>query len=384
MAMQPPEPSKSQFNGQSRRRRHRFRGRLILALVLLLLAGGLFLVVLNLLQIVTGPWYLLIPVVFTGFGLVFASLQWLFPVDPSLTVTTHNPEMFERNPQIDTQTIRREREVEEVYKLLSDYGTSAVVLRGINGIGKSTLAKLVLHFSETQRAEGAGPFTEKSLWIHIEAYFSFIDIAEAIALALRKQLPNMNGLSPQHQAEQLIKIMNSTKTRRLIILDYKYPLDGLADQPCFKEWLKALNSQACTCHILFTSCPWSPNSSSYRQQYIHEYYVEGLKITEGIELLQICGIEATADELGEVIQMCDGHAGALNLLILMLHDRHIDLKSLLGDYALDSNMDQRDRQYLPRAHFSEVRSSAAQVGVCLFNLSKTSSARGYTSYTRRS
>ena len=334
MAMQPPEPHQSQFNGQSRNRRHLSRGRLILTLVILLLAGGIFLVVLNLLQIVTGPWYLLIPVVFTGLGLVFASLQWLFPFDPSLTVTTHNPGMFEIKPLIDTQTIGREREVEEVYALLSDYGTSAVVLRGINGIGKSTLAKLVLHYSEIRRAEGAGPFTEKALWIHIEAHFSFIDIAEAIALALRRQLPNMNGLSPQHQSEQLISMMNSTRTRRLIILDFKYPHEGLADQPSFKEWLKALNSQACRCHILFTSCPWSPNSSNFLPQYIQEYNVEGLEIPEGNEFLQICGIEATADESREVIQMCDGHAGALNLLIMMLHDRHINLETFMGDQAL--------------------------------------------------
>lgn len=339
MAIQLNEPSPSQFREQSRSRRHLSRSRLILTLVILLLAGGIFLVVLNLLQIVTGSWYILIPVVFTGLGLVFASLQWLFPVDPSLTATTHNPGMFEINPLIDPQTILREREVEEVYALLSDSATSAVVLRGINGIGKSTLAKLVLHYSETRRAEGTGAFTERPLWLHIEAHFSFIDVAEAIALALKKQLPNFNGLSPQHQAEQLIKVINSTKTRRLIILDFKYPLDGLAegalaDKPCFKEWLKALNSQSCTSHILFTSCPWSPNSSSYPQEYIQEYYVEGLKITEGIELLQICGIEATADELGEVIQMCDGHVGALYLLIMMLHDRHINLETFLGDRAL--------------------------------------------------
>ena len=174
MAMQPPDPRPSQFNRQSRSRRHLSRGRLILTFVILLLAGGIVLFVLNLLQIVTGPWYLLIPVIFTGLGLVFTSLQWLFPVDPSLTITTHNPEMFELNPQIDAQTILREKDVKEIYTLLSDYATSAVVLRGINGIGKSTLAKLVLHYSETQRAKGEGPFTEKPLWLHVEAHFSFI------------------------------------------------------------------------------------------------------------------------------------------------------------------------------------------------------------------
>ena len=46
------------------------------------------------------------------------------------------------------------------------------------------------------------------------------------------------------------------------------------------------------------------------------------------------GIEATSDELGEVIHMCDGHVGALNLLILMLHDRHINLETFIGDQAL--------------------------------------------------
>ena len=82
MTIQVHEPHPGRLHGHSQRRRHLSRSRLVLASVTLLLVVGIALVVLTILQFIQGPWILLIPVVFTGFGLVFTSLQWLFPVDP--------------------------------------------------------------------------------------------------------------------------------------------------------------------------------------------------------------------------------------------------------------------------------------------------------------
>ncbi len=339
MTIQVHEPHPGRLHGHSQRRRHLSRSRLVLASVTLLLVVGIALVVLTILQFIQGPWILLIPVVFTGFGLVFTSLQWLFPVDPSITTSTSYPDIIRQYPPIDALTIPRERTVAELYEKVSNRTISATVMRGINGVGKTTLANLLCRYAEKKSSKGEGPFADKALWVYIDPHFTFSDLAEFFSLALKKPLPNLNGLSPQYQAEQLIKMINSAKTRRLIIMDFKNPVDGqlesaLTDHPSFKEWLKALNSQPCTCSILFTGCPWSPNSSGYLPNYLREYSIEGLNIAEGIELLQSGGIEATVDELRSVVQRCDGHPGALNLLITLLNDRSLNLANFIDDLAL--------------------------------------------------
>lgn len=51
------------------------------------------------------------------------------------------------------------------------------------------------------------------------------------------------------------------------------------------EWLDAINSQQCTCRILLTSRPWPQGTHEYPPTYMQEYFVKGLEIAEGVELL---------------------------------------------------------------------------------------------------
>src|SRR5436305_14675343 len=100
---------------------------------------------------------------------------------------------------------------EGIFPAVSDRTISATVIRGINGIGKTTLANLLCRYTEEKRSKGEGPFTEKALWVYIDPHFTFSDLTEFFSLALRKPLPNLHGLSPQYQAEQLITMINSAK-----------------------------------------------------------------------------------------------------------------------------------------------------------------------------
>src|SRR6266851_2114388 len=47
--------------------------------------------------------------------------------------------------------------------------TTAVVLTGIGGAGKSTLAALVSQHAEKQRIVGKGPFAAEALWLRVDA-----------------------------------------------------------------------------------------------------------------------------------------------------------------------------------------------------------------------
>jgi hypothetical protein len=94
---------------------------------------------------------------------------------------------------------------------------------------------------------------------------------------LKKSLPDLSHIASQYQAEQLFKHINTSTMRRLIVLDFKNPLDqqtrdALADRPDFKEFLRILNSHPCHCRFLLTSRPWSSDISS-RSDYIQERFV---------------------------------------------------------------------------------------------------------------
>src|SRR5947208_17104200 len=47
--------------------------------------------------------------------------------------------------------------VREIYNQLINSNTSAIILRGLNGIGASTVAKLVCSYAENQRLRGTAP-----------------------------------------------------------------------------------------------------------------------------------------------------------------------------------------------------------------------------------
>src|SRR5260370_19265523 len=68
-------------------------------------------------------------------------------------------------PPTNPRTIQpRAKQVQEIYAQLTQDDTTAVVLTGIGGAGKSTLAALVSQHAEKQRIDGKGPFAAEALW----------------------------------------------------------------------------------------------------------------------------------------------------------------------------------------------------------------------------
>ncbi len=73
-------------------------------------------------------------------------------------------------PPTNPRTIQpRAKEVQEIYAQLTQDDTTAVVLTGIGGAGKSTLAALVFEYAEKQRIDGKGPFMAEALWLRVDA-----------------------------------------------------------------------------------------------------------------------------------------------------------------------------------------------------------------------
>jgi tetratricopeptide (TPR) repeat protein len=244
-------------------------------------------------------------------------------------------------PPTDPKTIQQRREVvEEVYAELTKPGINCIVLTGIGGIGKSTVAALVYKYAEEQREDGKGPFTAKALWITVEettATFSYL--AETISAALGKSIPDVAKLPPQNQAAALFYVLNMPDHPHLIVINqFENLLDsqtGQASDPGLGEWLDILNSRLCRCRVLLTSRPMPRGTQDYPPTHMQEYPVAGLATNEGVDLLRKQGVQvtqATEAELRTAVVRCAGHALSLELLASILRrNQSLSLHSLFNN-----------------------------------------------------
>ena len=343
--------------------------RLILAIITVLFIGAGAAI-----AIFRGTLFNTVSIVFTAAGAAFALCQWLLPVShtesshptPSISPSSMPPIIIQlpgmqtaplpqssppvKNvnyrgikglpPPTEPKTIQqRVKNVHEVYALLTQPDVTALVLTGIGGVGKSTLAALVFHHAEEQRRMGNGLFTDEPIWLRVDPAVTLPELAGNLFEVLGITLPNFSNLAPQNQAAELFKALNAVDKPHLIILDqFENLLNwqtgyALQDGAGIGEWIDVINSQRCTCRLLLTSRLWPQGASSYPPTCMREFQVKGLEVPEGIELLkkQGAGIDTTDIELGRAVEYCDGHALSLTLLASLLRNRKLSLATLLRD-----------------------------------------------------
>lgn len=247
-------------------------------------------------------------------------------------------------PPTNPRTVQqRERDVQTVYAKLLQADTTAVVLTGIGGVGKSTLAALVYHHAQEHYQLREGPFTAQPLWLTVNESVTMMDLVGTLLEVLGTSLPDLERLTPHSQIMMLFHALNSENDARLIILDqFENVLDwqtgyALPERPGVSEWIDVLNSQPCSCKILLTSRPWPRGTREYPSTYMHEHSVTGLGEAEGVALLRTQGVrteQATDPQLQTAVAHCNGHAFALTLLASLLsRNRSLNL-SLLFENAL--------------------------------------------------
>ncbi len=287
--------------------------------------------------------------IFAGFGLIFVLLRWFLPLPYIIDKAEFSQTLSlipARLDTIETNDIlltfpriiqRRQIVVHEIYALLTRETVTSVVLTGMGGVGKSTLADLIFHYAEELRQGGFGIFVAEPIWITIDTTFRMADLAKGIIEALGRHIPHLDELTPRDQARELFDTLNTTGEARLIILDqFENLLDWqtgnvLAERPGIQEYLELINSQPCTCRVLLTSRSWPQSGQVYQPKFMQEFKVKGLEAIEGIELLHNLGVEETDEELRTAVEYCDGHPLALILMASLLRDYHLSLSGFFKD-----------------------------------------------------
>ena len=253
-------------------------------------------------------------------------------VAPFYTVVEMPPSIPITPPAIQ----QREEKVREVIARLTQPEVNAVVLTGMAGVGKSTLAALIRKYAENRA------FSAKPLWFEISTNSSQVEIAKILYHHLNVPPPDFDNLEPSVLARLLFYALKTADESRLIIMDqFEKLLDmqtGEVRPECrdMAKWLEALNSQESACKFLLTS----RHQFLQTEHLIHTITDRGLAAFEGKELLKELltreGINATEAELSIAVKRCGGNAHALELLASLLkrEDRSLTLTALFANQSL--------------------------------------------------
>ena len=221
--------------------------------------------------------------------------------------------------------LQRQSIVHDVYTRLTQPGVSALVLTGLDGVGKSTIAALVYSYARRQQTVGKGPFIADPIWINVDSTVTMEDLSAALFEKLGRRLPDFGRYSPQKQAVTLFQALDKTPRPFLIVLDQFDQLLNIqtnsisSNRPALIEWINTFNTRQCCCRILITSRYFPLD---HTLAYVQKYVVRGLEAADGAELLRKEGVEGSIQDLQDATNICSGNALALKLLasILNRHD----------------------------------------------------------------
>lgn len=227
--------------------------------------------------------------------------------------------------------------VSAVYDRLLQTDLSALVLTGMAGMGKTTLAAQLYAYAENRRMKGDTFFTAETLWLTLDATTTITELTRTLFEALGEPVPALETLTPRRQAQALISLVTMHARPRLIVLDqYDYVLDWqnghvLPDRPGIAEWLEQLNQQPCRVKFLLTSRMLPRWSEQDRATFVQDFPVEPLGTEEGIALLRKLQVEGTDRALERAAERFGGHPYALVLLASHLHSSGSSVNRYLAD-----------------------------------------------------
>ncbi len=234
-------------------------------------------------------------------------------------------------PLLDPDVImQRADDIDVIQRMLTDVQTSAVLLVGDSGVGKSTLAALIYHrLLLAQQANMAAP--HYLVWVTANSYTTLSDILAAILQGVEVQITDFFLLSLEQQIQLVQRALQRSQENALLVLDqFESLLSGGVALREVQLFLSLLQTDLGSSRFLLTSSTAPFDEQHMMEQIrIRVYLVSRISIPEGVALLQRRGIRGTSEELSLVWQRCGGH-----VLALILFCSLVELRGIAPGYLL--------------------------------------------------
>ncbi len=239
-------------------------------------------------------------------------------------------------PLLDPDVImQRADDIDVIQRMLTDAQTSAVLLVGEPGVGKSTLAALIYHrlLLAQQANMSAPPYL---VWLTVNTYTTLSDLLVAILQGVEVQITDFFLLSLKQQIQMVQRALQRPQGNALFVLDEFESLlpsesnKGSITPQELQIFLGLLQTDLGSSRFLLTSstAPFG-EQQMMEQERIRVYLVSRISIPEGVTLLQQRGIKGTPEELSLVWQRCGGH-----VLVLLLFCSLVELSGIAPGYLL--------------------------------------------------
>lgn len=237
-------------------------------------------------------------------------------------------------PPTNSQVIaQRVDEVDAVLRMMMQRETSAVMLIGNPGAGKSTLAALLYHrLFLAQQAKMPAP--RHLVWLTLDTYTTLPDLIAAILKGVHATDPGLFLLTPEQQISTLLRALRRQNESALIIIDqfelllHPETQQGVAGRGTLSLFLQMLQTDLGGSRIILTSYN-SPYSEEMAESRVRPYLVSRISMPEGVMLLQQCGVQGSPEALSLIWQRCAGHVSALTLVHALMSLSDVSLSYLL-------------------------------------------------------
>ncbi len=243
-----------------------------------------------------------------------------------------------KQPVLPRFTLKREQIVDEIYDHLTSPEVTALVLTGIGGSGKTTLATQIYQYAHERLLAGEGSFADEPLWLSIDATATLEDIVGSLCEALGRPLPYFQGCTADDLAVELFNLFHTTERPRLIVFDeFGTCLDAQTrrvrqEHAGLGAWLDMLNSRLCASRALLTSRFQPCGAHQELDTYVQKFAVKRLDKAEGAQLLQMKIPYLQEAEIALAVEHCQGHTQALALLRDLLYENHsLSIQAVLNE-----------------------------------------------------
>ena len=231
-------------------------------------------------------------------------------------------------PAIDPKRIfGREKELESIENILND--KSALVITGLRGTGKSTLASMFI-----ERMEKSGKF-DGIYWRKVDETTTITDIIGSFFTVIGKPVKNLENYKIQDQISLLLKELKEA-TYILVLDNFEILLDPQTNKPLeskvgFSDLIEISKDNCIRSKILFTCWDSLASERGFRP---FPYPIMGLDTSAGISLLKREGLNEPENKLRKAVEMAGGHPLALILLAQLVIGGADTFLALLNDDSL--------------------------------------------------